>query len=67
MVFGGFLGALKIWKSLAHGDKEILGQSQDYSKDFLAIKSMQKHLRNIANPNVSGVNYSLYYLELSSS
>jgi len=57
----GKLGALRFWKSLVHGDKEILGQSQHYSKD-LTLKA----LRNIANPNLNKINYNLYCLELSS-
>lgn len=65
-VFGGLPGALQIWKSLVHADREILGQSQDHSKDLLTLKFVLKALRNIANPNLNKLNYNLYCLELPS-
>lgn len=65
-VFGELLGALQIWKTLVHGDREFLSQSQDYSKDFLTLKFVLKALRNIANPHLNELDHNLCCLELSS-
>lgn len=54
-VFGEF-GALQILKSLVHEDREILSQTQDYSKDLLTLKFVLKVLRNIANPILNKLN-----------
>lgn len=62
----GELGALQIWKTLVHGDREFLSQSQDYSKDFLTLKFVLKALRNIANPDLNKLDHNVCCLELSS-
>lgn len=66
-VFGEPLVALKIWKSLVQGDRQILGQSQDYSKDLLLLKSVLKALRCIANTNLNRLKYNLYCVKIAST
>lgn len=65
-VFGEPLVALKIWKSLVQRGRQILGQSQDYSKDLLPLKPVLKALR-CTNTNLSRLKYNLYCAEMSSA